>query len=129
MVPGNLVFTFWQDIDIFMLFYHIFRVFLWQNLSKLPKMSVIGHWPGSPRMIYVNLTLNLRSGINHRIFEQGWPLIVCNNGNLEPLLSSTDLNTPVDGLKIKLKSQQKPAKTKTLLFSVIKLIYPHKTLW
>ena len=50
-------------------FYRIFRVFLARmDLNKRPKMSVNGHWPGSPRMIYVNLTLNLRSGINHWFF-------------------------------------------------------------
>ena len=66
-------------------------------------------------MIYVNLTLNLRSGINHWIFEQIWPLIVCNNGDLDPLLSSTDLNTPgwllLHGLKIKLKSSRDEQKS------------------
>ena len=50
-------------------FYRIFRVFLGRmDLNKRPKMSVNGHWPGSQRMIYVNLTLNLRSGINHWFF-------------------------------------------------------------
>ena len=43
-------------------------------------------------MIYVNLTLNLRSNINHGSFVGSRPLIVCNNGHLDPLQSSTDLN-------------------------------------
>ena len=78
-----------------------FRVFLDRmGASKRALMPVNGQWPGSLRMIYVNLTLNLRSNINHGSFVGSRPLIVCNNGHLDPLQSSTDLNISNVVLKI-----------------------------